>query len=96
MDEYKFLASLVGEIGIPAIICLYTLFGVNKTLQKQDATLKQLTDAIKVLTVDVQKIEKLENQTRELSSKVEKLQADFSLKVAHMQWKGDSHDLPRH
>ena len=76
--EEQFLASLVSDIGIPAIICLYTLFGVNKTL-------KDLTDAIKDLTVDVKKIEKLESQTRELAYKVEKLQSEFHLKIAHKE-----------
>lgn len=83
MEEYKFFASIVSDIGVPAIVCLYTLFGVNKTLRKQDVTLKALTDAINSLSVEVKKIEKLESQTRELSYKVEKLQTEFFLKIAH-------------
>lgn len=93
--EEQLLASIIGDIGIPAIICFYTLFGVNKTLQKQDVTLKELADAINKLTIDVKKIERLDSQTRELTYKVEKLQTDFELKFVHSR-RGDSNDLQRH
>ncbi len=64
--------KLIGNIGVPAVICLYTLYGVNKTL-------KELTGAINKLTTDVDKrvdeqsrvIETLKDQVRELSDKVE-------------------------
>lgn len=84
MDE-TFIAHIISNIGIPAALCFYTLFGVNKTLQKQDVTLKELAAAIKDLTVDVKKIEKLEIQTRELSYKVEKLQSELSIKTTQMR-----------
>ena len=90
-----FIARVISNIGVPAALCFYTLFGVNKTLQKQDVTLKELADAIKDLTVDVKKIEKLECQTRELAYKVEKLQSEFQLKISHSLG-GDSRDLHRH
>lgn len=86
MDE-TFIAHIISNIGIPAALCFYTLFGVNKTLQKQDVTLKELTSAINKLTLDVQKIEKLENRVHELSFKVDKLQDELSCKIAHMQRK---------
>lgn len=79
MTEELFL-KLVGNIGVPAVICLYTLFGVNKTL-------RELTDAINKMAADVQKIKELENRTHELTYKFEKLQNDLSLKLAHMNWK---------
>ena len=73
------LLKLIGNIGVPAVICLYTLYGVNQTLKKQDETLKALTNAINKLTTDVDKrvdeqshvIEMLKDQVRELSHKVE-------------------------
>lgn len=73
------LLKLIGNIGVPAVICLYTLYGVNQTLKKQDGTLKELTDAINKLTTDVDKrvdeqshaLEMLKGQVRELSHKVE-------------------------
>ena len=70
----ELILKAVGNIGVPAVICLYTLFGVNKTL-------KELTDAINKMSSDVQKIKELENQTRELSYKFEKLGAVGKLKM---------------
>lgn len=63
----EFIANLLGNIGIPAALCFYTLFGVNKTL-------KELTDAINKLTTDVDKrLDKQEDETRRLQSTVAKL-----------------------
>lgn len=81
----EFIAKVVSNIGVPAAICFYTLFGVNKTL-------KDLTSAINQLTLDVQKIEKLENQTRELNYEFKKLQTEFHLKFPQGSV---SHDLSR-
>lgn len=54
--EEELLLKLLGNIGFPAVICLYTLFGVNKTL-------KELTAAINSLTHDVdRRISKLEDR----------------------------------
>lgn len=54
--EEELLLKLLGNIGFPAVICLYTLFGVNKTL-------KELTAAINNLTHDVdRRISKLEDR----------------------------------
>lgn len=73
--EEELIFKLLGNIGVPAAICFYTLFGVNKTL-------KELTSAINLLSKDVerreteqsQKIERLALQVHELSFKVEALQ----------------------
>lgn len=59
----ELLLKAVGNIGVPAVICLYTLFGVNKTL-------KELTDAINQMSVDVKKIDDLEREIEELKFKV--------------------------
>ena len=54
--EEEFLLKLLGNIGFPAVLCLYTLFGVNKTL-------KELTAAINTLAHDVdRRIGKLEDR----------------------------------
>lgn len=54
--EEELLLKLLGNIGFPAVICLYTLFGVNKTL-------KELTAAITKLATDVdRRISKLEDR----------------------------------
>lgn len=63
----EFIARVISNIGVPAAICFYTLFGVNKTL-------RELTEAINKLTADVQKIEQLERQIHELNVKVAHLQ----------------------
>ena len=68
----------IGNIGVPAVICLYTLFGVNKAL-------KDLTDAINKMAVDVQKIKELDNRTLELSYKIEKLQNELALKLSYRE-----------
>ena len=63
MDE-EFIANLLSSIGIPAALCFYTLFGVNRTL-------KELTDAINKLTTDVdRRLDRQEDETRRLQSTV--------------------------
>ncbi len=62
-------------VGFPAAICVYTLFGVNKTM-------KELTIAINQLTTDINKreieqaeqLEKLEDEVKALKFKVEAIQ----------------------
>ena len=63
----EFIARVISNIGVPAAICFYTLFGVNKTL-------RELTEAINKLTADVQKIEQLERKIHEINVKVAHLQ----------------------
>jgi len=72
--EEELLFKLLGNIGVPAAICFYTLFGVNKTL-------KDLTSAINKLTTDVDKreaeqsheIARLKDKVNELAFKVENI-----------------------
>ena len=57
------LLHLLGNVGVPAVICLYTLIGVNKTL-------KELTNAINKLSSDVnERISRLEGQVAALSQR---------------------------
>ena len=66
-DVEEFIAQIISNIGVPAAICFYTLFGVNKTL-------KELTDAINRMSADVKKINDLEREIEELKFKVAHLQ----------------------
>lgn len=66
--EEEILVKLLGNIGVPAAVCFYTLFRVNQTL-------KDLTDAINKLTTDVdRRLDKLEVKTAELNSDIRILQ----------------------
>ena len=68
----EFIANLLSSIGIPAALCFYTLFGVNKTL-------KELTDAINKLTTDVDKrLDKQESETRLVQNAVSELKREVS------------------
>lgn len=70
----EFVANLLSNVGIPAAICFYTLFGVNKTL-------KELTAAINKQTADIERreieqsseISMLKDKINELAYKVEKI-----------------------
>ena len=50
MDIITALAPLVGNIGVPAALCFYTLFEVNKNL-------KRLVDAFDKLEQRLQRVE---------------------------------------
>ena len=68
------LLNLLSNVAAPVLICLYTLFGVNKTLNKQDETFKDLTAAINKLSTDIDKrLDHIEEKTRQLSLRVEHL-----------------------
>lgn len=70
LDEI--ILHALGNVGFPAAICFYTLYGVNKTL-------KELTAAINKLSTDVDRanerqrrdIEKLKDEMREIKIRVE-------------------------
>lgn len=59
-------------VGFPAAICIYTLFGVNKTLKELTIAINQLTSDInKRETEHAQKLEKLEDEVKALKFRVE-------------------------
>ena len=70
----EIIVKLLENIGVPAAVCFYTLFGVNKTL-------KELTTAINKLGADVERreleqskeIEYLKRKVSELNIRVEAL-----------------------
>lgn len=60
----EFIFNAIANIGVPAVICLYTLVGVNKSL-------KELTNAIDRLSGEVDKrITKLEEAVDELNRRL--------------------------
>ena len=60
----EILFKMLGNIGVPAAICFYTLFRVNQTL-------RDLTNAINKLTSDTdRRLERLEDKTRELTLQI--------------------------
>jgi len=67
----EFIANLLSNVGIPAAICFYTLFGVNKTL-------KELTAAINKQTTEIERRES--EQSHELAALKEKVQ-ELTFKV---------------
>ena len=59
------LTQILGNVGVPAAVCFYTLFRVNTTL-------KDLADAINRLSNDNDKrLDKVESEIRELRFKIE-------------------------
>lgn len=59
------LLNMLSNVEAPVLICLYTLYGVNKTLKEQDKTLKELTDAINRQTADFdRRLEKQQDDIR--------------------------------
>lgn len=63
----EMVSHLLGNIGVPAAICLYTLIRVNQTL-------KDLTLAINNLATDSdRRLDKIEANVHELKFKVDSL-----------------------
>lgn len=50
------LTPLIGNVGVPAIICLYTLFELNKSMKTLAAAIQELTTDLK------QRVEKIEQK----------------------------------
>lgn len=70
--EEDILIKLLSNIGVPAALCFYTLFEVNKNMKK-------LSDSIDRLANDVDKrLDKLEEKTNQLSYKIEFLSKEDS------------------
>ena len=73
----EFIANLLSNVGIPAAICFYTLFGVNKTL-------KELTAAINKQTAEIERRES--KQSHEISALKDKVQ-ELNFKVENLSRK---------
>ena len=71
--EEELLFKLLGNIGVPAAIAFYVLFGVNKTLNKQNEMLQKLTDAVNKLNTDFDcRLIRLEDKVRSLCHTINK------------------------
>lgn len=70
----EFIANLLSNVGIPAAICFYTLFGVNKTLKELTAAInKQTTEIERRESEQSHEISALKDKVQELNFKVENL-----------------------
>lgn len=45
MDEYQLLFNLFSNVGVPAAVCFYTLYGVKKSLDKLTVAIDTLKDS---------------------------------------------------
>ena len=63
----EFIAKLVGNIGVPAAICLYTLFEVNKNVKRLAESIDRLSDDLK------NRVCKLENDLHDLTAEVKSM-----------------------
>ena len=62
-------------VGFPAAICIYTLFGVNKTMKELTIAINQLTTDINKREIEqAQKLEKLEDEIKALKFRIEAIQ----------------------
>ena len=76
--EGELLLNLLMNVGAPVGICFYILYCVNNTLKEQDKTFKELAKVMDIFTKEIErrdfehahKIERLEEQVRELSFKI--------------------------
>ena len=64
MDEL--ILHTISNVGVPAAVCFYSLFYLNRSMQK-------LTDAIEKLSNKVDKIDKLELKVEKLENIISKL-----------------------
>ena len=70
----EFIVNLLSNVGIPAAICFYTLFGVNKTLKELTAAInKQTTEIERRESEQSHEISALKDKVQELNFKVENL-----------------------
>ncbi len=72
--EEELLLKLLGNIGVPAAICFYTLYGVNKTLKELTSAINKQTDEIDRREAEQShELETLKEKVHELAYKVEHL-----------------------
>lgn len=73
--EEELLFKFLGNVGVPATICFYTLYGVNRTLKELSTAINKLaSDADKHKTEQIHEFEKLKDTVKELKFRVEALQ----------------------
>ena len=65
------IVKYIGNVGVPALLCFYCMFNVNKSLQK-------LTDAITELKGNSEILTRLDTNDREFSKAIEKIDKKIS------------------
>lgn len=74
--EEELLFKVLGNVGVPATICFYTLYGVNRTLEKLTAAITKLgVDVDKHQSNQIHEFEKLKDEVKQLNFKVGILEA---------------------
>lgn len=70
--EEEIIFKILANVGVPAAICFYTLWGVNKTLEELTTAIKKLgADVDKHQSRQVQEFNKLKDEVKELRFKVD-------------------------
>lgn len=64
----ELLLKAVANIGVPAVLCLYVLFGVNKSLKDLTAAIREQT---KVFDNIPHRLERVEDSIKEMRYKLE-------------------------
>lgn len=62
-----FILKIVGNVGAPAVICLYTLFEVNKNVKRLAESIDRLSDNVN------RRVDKIEDDLRALVTEVDLL-----------------------
>ena len=68
MDEHQLLFNLFSNVGVPAAVCFYTLYGVKKSLDKLTVAIDTLKDS------HGKDIANLKDEIKELKSNMNYLQ----------------------
>lgn len=86
-EEHIF--NLLSNIGVPAAVCFYTLFEVNKSV-------KRLAESIDRFNLEFdRRIDKLNSEVTNRINKLEDNVRELTFEVKAQSNRGDSHDLHR-
>lgn len=76
--EEEIIFKILANVGVPAAICFYTLYGVNKTLEELTTAIKKLgADVDKHQSRQVQEFNKLKDEVKELRFEVNLIQNKY-------------------
>lgn len=63
----EFILKIIGNVGAPAVICLYTLFEVNKNVKRLAESIDRLSDNVN------RRVDKVEDDLHTLTLEVKTL-----------------------
>ena len=64
-------------MGFPAVVCLYTLFAVNRSQKELTIAINELTSEVRKRGIEEdRRLEKLEDEIKALKFRVEEIQRD--------------------